>query len=165
MALEFTNRAKLTIPLVDATGSTAQFQLNFRVQPLANLVSVVTAVIAGVPAIEALSGAAARGVTLSLQWREDDITSPATDSRVERVGRWDLINTQGRTFTVSIPAIKPSLVDTNGYITRSNPLISAFETFLLQSSACDDRGVEVGGVRDAREIYRASKGRAPRVRG
>ena len=165
MALAFTDRAKLTIPLVDATGSTSQFQLNFQVQPLTSLVSVVTAVIGGVPAIEALSGASARGVTLSLQWREDDITAPAADSRVERVGRWDLINTQGRTFSVSVPAIRSSVVDNNGYIIRSHPLVIAFETFLLQSSACDDRGVEVGGIRDAREIYRASKRRAPRVRG
>ena len=165
MALTFTNRARLTIPLVDATGSTAQFQINFRVLALTDLPSVATAVVGGVPTIEALSGGSARGVTLSLQWREDDITSPAPESRVERVGRWDLINTEGRTFSVSIPAIRSSLVDTNGYIIRSNPLVAAFETFLLQSSACDDRGVEVGGVRDAREIYRASKRRAPRVRG
>ena len=165
MALAFTNRARLTIPLVDATGSNAQFQINFRVLALTDLPSVAAAVVGGVPAIEALSGGSARGVTLSLQWREDDITSPAPDSRVERIGRWDLINTEGRTFSVSIPAIRSSLVDTNGYIIRSNPLVAAFETFLLQSSACDDRGVEVGGVRDAREIYRASKRRAPRVRG
>lgn len=166
MALVFQNVVSMTIPLVDETGSNSQVQMNFALGDFASLPSLVAAVVAGVPAIEALSSASATGMTLSLPFREDDVTPPQAASRVERRGVWELINTQGRRFSISIPSIAQGFVDENGYIRRLLPQVIAFETFLTGSSACDSRGVEIGGIIDAREVFRAStRNSRPPLRG
>lgn len=166
MALVFTGIATITIPMVDETGSNSQVQINFAVSNFTVLPSVISTVLAGIPGIEALSGAAATGLTLSLPFREDDVTPADPGSRIERRGVWELINTQGRRFSISIPAIDPALVTSLGYIDRNNGLVQAFENFLLTSTACDSRGVEIGGIIDAREVYRAStRTTRPPVRG
>jgi phage tail protein X len=166
MALVFQNIATITIPLVDETGSSSQFQLNLRVANLAAIPSIISAVIGAVPGIEALSNASATGLSITLPYREDDVTPPGAGSRVERRGVWDLINVRGNRFSISIPSIRTDLVDRNGYIIRSNPLVVAFEQYLTASSACDSRGVEVGGIVDAREVYRRStRTSRPPIRG
>jgi phage tail protein X len=166
MALVFQNIATITIPLVDETGSSSQFQLNLQVANLAAIPSIISAVIAAVPGIEALSTASATGLSITLPYREDDVTPPGAGSRVERRGVWDLINVRGNRFSISIPSIRTDVVDNNGYIIRSNPLVVAFEQYLTASSACDSRGVEIGGVVDAREVYRRStRTSRPAVRG
>lgn len=166
MALVYSGVITVTIPLTDITGSRSQFQMNFKADDPTALPSAIAAIVAGVPGIEALSGASASGLTLSIQYREDDVTTPDANSRVERRGRWDLINVNGNRFYITVPAIDPTLVDSNGYINRSHALVTAFENFLLNSSACDSRGVEVGGIIDAREVYRAStRSSAPKIRG
>lgn len=167
MALAFQGVINVTIPMVDASGSVSQFQLNLALSPtnLATLPSLLATVVGGVPAIEAISGASARGLTISIPYREDDVTPPDAGSRVERVGRFDVINVNGQRFAINVPAIDPALVDNLGYINRSNPLVQAFETFLLTSSASDSRGVEIGGIIDAREVFRRStRTRMPRIR-
>jgi hypothetical protein len=166
MALVFQNIATITIPLVDETGSSSQFQLNLQVADLAALPSIISAVIGAVPSIEALSTASATGLSITLPYREDDVTPPQAGSRVERRGIWDLINVRGNRFSISIPSISTGLVDSNGYIIRSDPLVVAFEQYLTTSSACDSRGVEIGGIVDAREVYRRStRTSRPPVRG
>jgi phage tail protein X len=166
MALVFQNIATITIPLVDETGSSSQFQLNLQVANLTALPSIISAVIGAVPGIEALSTASATGLSITLPYREDDVTPPRAGSRVERRGVWDLINVRGNRFSISIPSIRTDVVDSNGYIIRSNPLVVAFEQYLTTSSACDSRGVEIGGIVDAREVYRRStRTSRPPVRG
>jgi len=166
MALVFQNIATITIPLVDETGSSSQFQLNLQVANLAALPSIIGAIIGAVPAIEALSSASATGLSITLPYREDDVTPPSAGSRVERRGVWDLINVRGNRFSLSIPSIRTDLVDRNGYIIRNNPLVVAFEQYLTASSACDSRGVEIGGIVDAREVYRRStRASRPPLRG
>lgn len=165
--LAFQGVLQVTIPMVDASGSLSQFQMNFALSPtnLTTLPTVLATIVGGVPALEALSGASARGLTVSLPYREDDVTPPDPGSRVERVGRFDLINTNGQRFAINIPAIDPALVDNLGYIDLNNPLVQAFTTFLFNSSASDSRGVEIGGILDARELFRrTTRTRAPRIR-
>lgn len=156
MALAMQGIMQVTIPMVDETGSNGQFVMNFQFDDPADIASVLAAVVAGVPAIQALSAASATGLTVSIPYREDNITPPEPGSRIERRGRWDLINVEGRRFSITIPAIEPELVTNLGYINRSDPRVIAFETFLTASAASDSRGVEIGGIVDAREIYRAS---------
>lgn len=166
MALAIQGIMQVTIPLVDETGSNGQFVMNFQFNDPGDIASVLAAVVAGVPSIQALSSASATGLTVSIPYREDNITPPEPGSRIERRGRWDLINVEGRRFSITIPAIEPELVTNLGYINRSDPRVVAFETFLLGSAASDSRGVEVGGVVDAREIYRAStRTSRPPIRG
>lgn len=166
MALAIQGIMQVTIPLVDETGSNGQFVMNFQFNDPADIASVLAAVVAGVPAIQALSGASATGLTVSIPYRENNVTPPNAGSRIERRGRWDLINTEGRRFSITIPAISPTLVTNLGYINRSDPRVVAFETFLLGSAASDSRGVEIGGIIDAREVYRAStRTSRPPIRG
>lgn len=166
MALAFQNIVQATIPMVDISGSRSQVQINFRVGAIGDLASIIGVVVGGIPLIEALSRASATGLTLSLPYREDDVTPPQSDSRVERRGRWDLINTEGRRFFITIPAITPGVVNEQGYINRNDPRVVAFEQFLTVSTAADSRGIEIGGIVDAREIYRAStRTSRPRLRG
>ncbi len=166
MALAMQGIMQVTIPLVDETGSNGQFVMNFQFNDPADIASVLAAVVAGVPSIQALSGASATGLTVSIPYRENNVTPPNAGSRIERRGRWDLINTEGRRFSITIPAISPTLVTNLGYIDRSDPRVVAFETFLLGSAASDSRGVEIGGIIDAREVYRAStRTSRPPIRG
>lgn len=166
MALAPQGIMQVTIPLVDETGSNGQFVMNFQFNDPADIASVLAAVVAGVPSIQALSGASATGLTVSIPYRENNITPPNDGSRIERRGRWDLINTEGRRFSITIPAISPTLVTSLGYINRSDPRVVAFETFLMASAASDSRGVEIGGIVDAREVYRAStRTSRPPIRG
>lgn len=166
MALVMQGVMQVTIPLVDETGSHGQFVMNFQFNDPGDIASVLAAIVAGVPAIQALSGASATGLTVSIPYREDNVTAPDPGSRIERRGRWDLINTEGRRFSITIPAISPSLVDGLGYINRLDPRVIAFEAFLQGSSASDSRGVEIGGILDAREVFRAStRTSRPKIRG
>lgn len=165
MALTFNGKAVVTIPVIDATGSVAQIRLTFKVPNLNDIANTVTQIVGGVPAITALSGAVARNMTISLGWAENSPAQPASGSRVERIGQW-LMSAGQKTATIAIPSIRNELVDGVGYIIRSSPTVQAFETFLLaNSSASNSEGIEFTEVLDAREVFRASGRRAPRLRG
>lgn len=165
MALTFGGKAVVTIPVIDATGSVAQIRITFKVPNLNDIANTVTQIVNGVPSITALSGAVARNMTISLGWAEPNPVQPVSGSRVERIGQW-LMGAGQKAATLTIPAIRNELVDGVGYIIRTSPAVQAFETFLLNnSSASNSEGIEFTEVLDAREVFKASGKRAPRLRG
>lgn len=163
MALTYQNRATITIPLLDATGSNAQIRIQLRVPQLSDLESVVTALTTQLPNVLALTGGSARAMTVSLPWADPAPPAPAGGSRVERIGQWMVSAVGGRTGTISIPAVRDTLVDAVGYIIRTLPAVQAFENFLVEHAVLPD-GTDITAVLDARETFRSSGRRAPRLR-
>lgn len=163
MALTFGNRAVITIPLLDATGSSAQIRLNVRVGAIADLENVVTSIVNSLPNILALTGGSARSMTISLPWADPTPPAPLAGSRVEKVGQWLIGAAGGRTGTISIPSVRDTLLDGIGYVVRTIPAVQAFEQFLIDNAVLPD-GADVTQVIDAREVFKSSGRRAPRLR-
>lgn len=163
MALTFGRRATVTIPLLDATGSTAQIRLQVRVNALADLEDVTTTIVNNLNNILALTGGSARTMTISLPWSDPTPPAALAGSRVEKIGQWLVGAAGGRTGTISIPALRDTLVDAIGYVARTNPAVQAFETFLLNDVVLPD-GTDITSVLDAREVFKSSGRRAPRLR-
>ena len=163
MALTFGNRAVITIPLLDATGSSAQIRLQVRVPAIGDLEDVVTTIVNTLPNIVALTGGSARSMTVSLPWADPTPPAPLGGSRVEKIGQWLVNAAGGRTGTISIPSVRDTLVDAIGYIVRTNPAVQQFEQFLVSNAVLSD-GTDITGIADAREVFKASGRRAPRLR-
>ena len=163
MALTFGNRAIITVPLLDATGSNAQIRLQVRVPALSDLEEVITAITSNLPSIIALTGGSARSMTVSLPWADPTPPAPAAGSRVEKIGQWLVNAAGGRTGTISIPALRDAFVDAVGYINRAASAVQQFEQFLVSNAVLSD-GTDITGIADAREVFKSSGRRAPRLR-
>ena len=165
MALTFQNRAIINVPLLDATGSSAQIRFQVRLNsPIdGGIEDVVQAVLTTLPNILALTGGSARSMTISIPWADPTPPAPLAGSRIEKVGQWLINAAGGRTGTISIPSVRDTLVDAIGYIVRTNPAVQQFEQFLANYAVLSD-GTDITGVVDAREVFKASGRRAPRLR-
>lgn len=163
MALTYQGRVNVSVPVIDATGSTAQIRFTVALPNLEDAESVLNEIQTNINSILLLTGGAARSMTVSFPWADPTPSAPSPGSRVERLGQW-LVSAGGRkTGLFTIPAIRDGFIDGIGYIIRSAAAVQALENFLTTRVMLTD-GSDITGILDAREVFRASRRAAPRLR-
>jgi hypothetical protein len=123
MALVNQPAGKLTIKYRDASGSKGSTDFHF---PYATLASVVfTAADLLSAALNAITGCAIDGYSISYTKREDTPETPAAFSRVEDKGKFVFGTANARTSLFTIPGIENAVLLPNGNVDLTDALIIA----------------------------------------
>jgi hypothetical protein len=123
MALTNLPTAQLKFALRDETGSVGHLLIHV---PYATLAAVaVTAADAISAVIEAVTGCAFLGYSLTYAKNETTPADPADGSRVENKGVFQWRTADGRSTTFTVPGIDEAVLNVDGSIDRSNAEIIA----------------------------------------
>lgn len=144
--------ATVTVNLIDETGSRSNVQLY---APFATVVAdLVTALNTIIIDIQAASGCAVEGWSISYSAGENAILAPNAGSRVERKGLF-MFNTAVATKynRLSLPSILPSLLVDGGRIDEDNAVVSTFISNLIAGPWTDSNGNNITGLRSAYERF------------
>lgn len=156
--------ATVTFNLIDETGSRSSCQL---FAPAVTAVAdLVTATTAAVVDLEAISGCAVEGWSITYSASENAILAPNPGSRVERKGLF-VMNTAVATKynRISVPGILPTLLVDGGRIDEDNAVVDTFLDNLIAGPWTDSNGNALTGLRSAYERFASTTRRQlPTVR-
>lgn len=138
----------------DVTGSKSRVQTYL---PAATtLLDATTKAEATLALLRAVSGGAVTGYSITIGAVDPLAPAPAAGSRVEQKALFIFRTAAGKTAQVSIPAIKDSLVNSNGGITTANIDVAALVADLLGSGYCDSNGSDLAALVQDYEVFRST---------
>jgi len=163
MALVNQPAGKLSIHYRDETGSKGSTDFHF---PYATLASVVfTAADLMSAALNAITGCAIDGYTVSYTKTEDTPATPADGARVENKGKFIYRTSNARTSLFSVPGIEEGvLLPNSNTIDLADALIIALNTAVVGGDLvfCSADGSDLTAILDAYQVM--SGGKRPSTR-
>jgi len=153
MALVNQPAGKLTIRYRDETGSKGSTDFHF---PYATLASVVfTAADLMSAALNAITGCAIDGYSVSYTKFEDTPETPANGSRVENKGKFIYRTDNARTSLFTVPGIEEAVLLPNGSVDLANALIIALNTAVVGGGLvfCSADGSDLTAILEAYQIF------------
>jgi hypothetical protein len=153
MALVNQPAGKLTIHYRDASKSKGSTDFHFPYGTLASVVFTAADLLSA--ALNAVTGAAIDGYTISYTKREDTPATPDAFSRVEDKGKFVFGTSNARTSLFSIPAILNAVLLPNGDIDTSNILITALVAAVVGGDLvfCSADGSDLTALLDAYQTF------------
>lgn len=162
MALVNQPAGELTINFRDETGSKGSAKFHF---PYATLTSVVvTAADLLSAALNAITGCAIDGYSITYTKSEDTPETPADGSRVENKGKFLFRTANARTSLFSVPGIEEAVLLPNGDINQANALIIALVAAVVGGDLvfCSADGSDLTALLKAEQIFnRTSRNQRP----
>jgi len=163
MALVNQPAGNLAIHFRDETGSKASANFSF---PYATLASVVfTAADLLSAALNAITGCAIDGYTITYTKQEDTPEAPADGSRVENKGQFTYRTANARTSMFTVPGIEEAVLTQSGAVNLSNSLIVALNTAVVGGDLvfCAADGSDLTAILHAEQKFRRTgKAQSPR---
>lgn len=163
MALVNQPAGQLVINYRDETGSKGSTQFSF---PYATLTSVVVAAADILSAaLNAITGCAIDGYTISYTKSEDTPETPADGSRVENKGKFTFRTANARTSLFSVPGIEEAVLLPNGNINPANAAIIALVAAVVGGDLvfCAADGSDLTALLHAEQVFsRTTKNQKPR---
>jgi len=156
MALINQPAGKLTIHYRDASGSKGSTEFHF---PYATLASVVfTAADLLSAALNAVTGAAIDGYSITYTKFEDTPEAPDAFSRVEDKGTFIYRTSNARTSLFTIPAILNSVLLPNGDVDQTNALVIALNAAIVGGDLvfCSADGSDLTALLEAYQLFRGT---------
>lgn len=153
MALVNQPAGKLTIHYRDESRSKGSTEFHF---PYATLTSVVvTAADILSAALNAITGCAIDGYTISYTKSEDTPETPAVGSRVEDKGKFIFRTDNARTSLFSVPGIEQAVLLPNGQIDQTDLLIAALVDAVVGGDLvfCSADGSDLTALLDAYQTF------------
>lgn len=162
MALVNQPAGQLSIKFRDASGSKGEALFHFPYDTLASVVFTAADLLSA--ALNAISGAAIDGYSITYTKSEDTPAAPDAFSRVEDKGKFIYRTGNARTSLFSIPAILNAVLLPNGDIDQSNALIIALNAAVVAGDLvfCSADGSDLTALLDAYQIFsRTTKNQRP----
>lgn len=153
MALVNQPAGKLTIHYRDESRSKGSTEFHF---PYATLTSVVvTAADILSAALNAITGCAIDGYTISYTKSEDTPAVPSVGSRVEDKGKFIFRTDNARTSLFSVPGIEQGVLLPNGQIDQTDLLITALVDAVVGGDLvfCSADGSDLTALLDAYQTF------------
>jgi hypothetical protein len=163
MALVNQPAGQLSIHYRDETGSKGSTQFNFPYGTLASVVFAAADLVSA--ALNALSGCAIDGYSITYTKFEDTPETPADGSRVENKGKFIYRTSNARTSLFSIPGIIESVLLPNGDINPANALIIALNAAVVGGDLvfCSADGSDLTALLEAYQVFTGTtKNQRPR---
>lgn len=153
MALVNQPAGKLTIHYRDASRSKGSTDFHFPYGTLASVVFTAADLLSA--ALNAVTGCAIDGYSVSYTKFEDTPETPDVYSRVEDKGKFLYRTSNARTSIFSIPGILNSLLLPNGAIDQSNALVIALNDAIVAGDLvfCSADGSDLTALLDAYQIF------------
>jgi hypothetical protein len=153
MALVNQPAGKLTIHYRDESKSKGSTDFHFPYATLASVVFTAADILSA--ALNALTGAAIDGYTISYTKTEDTPATPDAFSRVEDKGKFQFRTANARTSTFSIPAILNSVLLPNGDIDQTDILVTALVDAVVGGDLvfCSADGSDLTALLDAYQTF------------
>ena len=165
MALVNLPVGQLKIDYRDASGSKGSTIFHFPYATLASVVVTVADVLSA--ALNALTDAAIDGYSITYVKREDTPAAPTAFSRVEDKGNFVYRTSNARTTRFTIPAIVNSVLNVDGSIDKTNALITALNTAVIDGdfAFASADGSDITALLEAYQTFRGTtKNQAPAAR-
>jgi hypothetical protein len=148
--------AEVTFTLLDETGSRASMSLSV---PYATLAADAEAAADALnPLIQAVTGCAIIGQSVTYSKIETDAAAPAAGSRVERKGVFVLRAANAKTVSYSVPGVLDALIKSTGQIDEDEANAAALVAALVDGANpwSDSNGGALTSLVKAYERYRRS---------
>jgi len=162
MALVNQPAGKLTIHYRDESKSKGSTDFHFPYGTLASVVFTAADLLSA--ALNAVTGCAIDGYTVSYTKTEDTPETPAAGSRVEDKGKFIFRTSNARTSLFSVPGIENAVLLPNGDVDQSDILITALVDAVIAGDLvfCSADGSDLTALLDAYQIFsRTTKGQRP----
>jgi hypothetical protein len=153
MALVNQPAGKLTIKYRDASGSKGSTDFHFPYATLASVVFTAADILSA--ALNAITGCAIDGYSISYTKREDTPAVPDAFSRVEDKGKFVFGTDNARTSLFTIPGILNDVLLPNGSIDQSDILITALVDAVVGGDLvfCSADGSDLTALVDAYQTF------------
>jgi len=153
MALVNQPAGKLTIHYRDASRSKGSTDFHFPYGTLASVVFTAADLLSA--ALNAVTGCAIDGYTISYTKREDTPAAPDAFSRVEDKGKFIFGTSNARTSLFSIPGILNAVLLAGGEIDQTNALIIALVAAVVAGDLvfCSADGSDLTALLDAYQVF------------
>ena len=158
MALVNQPAGELSIHYRDETGSTGSTKFHFPFGTLASVVFTQADLLSA--ALNAVTGCAIDGYTISYTKSEDTPETPADGARVENKGRFVYRTANARTSLFSIPGIEESvLLPNSNTIDQADLLIVALNTAVVGGALnfCSADGSDLTAILEAYQVMAGGK--------
>lgn len=158
MALVNQPAGELSIHYRDETGSTGSTKFHF---PYATLTAVVvTAADLLSAALNAVTGCAIDGYTISYTKREDTPATPADGARIENKGKFVFRTDNARTSMFSVPGIEEGiLLPNSNFIDKADLLVAALVDAVVGGDLvfCSADGSDLTALLDGWQVMAGGK--------
>jgi hypothetical protein len=153
MALVNQPAGVLTIRYRDETGSKGSTDFHFPFATLASVVFTQADILSA--ALNAVTGCAIDGYSISYTKSEDTPETPADGSRVENKGTFIYRTDNARTSLFTIPGIEEALLLPNGDIDQADALIIALNTAVVGGALnfCSADGSDLTAILEAYQKF------------
>lgn len=153
MALVNQPAGKLTIHYRDASNSKGSTDFHFPFDTLASVVFTAADLLSA--ALNAITGAAIDGYSISYTKKEDTPAVPDAFSRVEDKGKFIFGTSNARTSLFTIPAILDAVLLPNGSIDLTDILITALVAAVVAGDLvfCSADGSDLTALIDAYQTF------------
>jgi hypothetical protein len=153
MALVNQPAGVLTIRYRDETGSKGSTDFHFPFATLASVVFTQADILSA--ALNAVTGCAIDGYSISYTKSEDTPETPADGSRVENKGTFIYRTANARTSLFTIPGIEEALLLPNGDIDQADALIIALNTAVVGGALnfCSADGSDLTAILEAYQKF------------
>jgi len=163
MALVNQPAGELSIHYRDETGSTGSTKFHFPYATLASVVFTQADILSA--ALNAITGCAIDGYTISYTKTEDTPETPADGARVENKGQFTYRTANARTSMFTVPGIEEAVLNPSGTINQANALIVALNAAVVGGDLvfCAADGSDLTALLHAEQKFRRTgKAQAPR---
>jgi len=159
MALVNQPAGELSIKFRDASGSPGTMKVHFPYATLTSVVVTAADLLSG--ALNAISGAAIDGYSITYTKFEDTPETPTAFSRVEDKGRFTYRTSNARTSQFSVPAIIDAVLLESGKVDQTDALIVALNAAIVGGDLvfCSADGSDLTALLDAEQIFTPTRKR------